>query len=114
MTPERIAELRRLCGAATPGPWKCWGVWGPVKGTDFMAVSRIGPEAPEWAGIVADPLYPPNADFYAKREDAEFVAIARTALPEALDEIEHLRDLLRRAYPIVQERMMWSPEGATA
>jgi len=111
MTPERIAELRRLCGAATPGPWKCWGVWGPVKGTDFMAVSRIGPEAPEWAGIVADPLYPPNADFYAKREDAEFVAIARTALPEALDEIERLRAENERLRGLLGQSDAWLCES---
>jgi len=97
LTPERLAELRRLHEAATPGPWKLWNGWGPVAGTEYMVVYRIGPEGDEWVGIIADYRYPPSADLYAKREDAELVAAARNALPELLDEIQRLKGVILRA-----------------
>jgi len=65
MTIDRDA-LRRLCEAATPGPW----------------TNRIG------VG---------SCDYIVKVErssDADFVAAARTAIPELLDECEKLRGLL--------------------
>lgn len=79
MTPERIAELRKLCEAATPGP---------------MVVSvLIDPEM--WAmGVQGGNAW---LSEFRKFEDAKFYAAARTALPEALDEIDSLRKLLIEA-----------------
>ena len=64
MTPERIAELRALANAATPGPWE-----------------------PRW-------LQYPDCTIALGSEDAAFIAAARTALPEALLEIERLTNLI--------------------
>ena len=80
MTPERIAELRALCDAATPGPWVIEDCLG------FTAsIVRTGP------GV---------ADFMQARtvEDNRFVAAARTALPEALDALEAERRLREKSY----------------
>lgn len=81
MTPERIAELRRLCEAATPGPWVA-ATWA---GEDF-GWSACGPVHEE-----SDDDTPegPNQDL-AKR-DADFMSAARIAVPELLDEVERLR-----------------------
>lgn len=77
MTPDRIAELRALCDAATKGPWRHssegagWAVLGP-----------------EWEHLVQLGELDTDLDL------AVFIAAARTALPEALDEIERLRKSL--------------------
>jgi len=64
-----IKRLRALCEAATPGPWDA---------TSFP--SRIVTQ--DGTMIV---------DFIPMTDDAKFIAIARTALPKALDEIEQLQ-----------------------
>lgn len=77
MTPERIAELRRLAEAATKGPWE-------AKEPAFMpgVKARVfGPGyAPKHDGKECLPL-----------ADAAFIAAARSAVPELLDEVERLR-----------------------
>jgi len=83
VTKQRIAELRALAEAATPGPW--------VEPDDFegIFVKHAGPgyaQAPggfDWLDIVG-----PNA---------AFIAAARTALPEALDAIKRVREMCARA-----------------
>ena len=79
MTPEKIAEWRALCDAATPGPWfrdECGSEVTRLLCADdpSRAYGRV-------SETVADYLY-----FC----DADFIAAARTALPDALDEIERL------------------------
>lgn len=79
VTPERVAELRALADAATPGPWEygtamCCPDMGWVDGPS----GRV-------CGLATKSTHGMNA------EDAEFCAASRTALPEALDEIERLR-----------------------
>lgn len=91
MTEERLAEIEARANAATRGPWKMWSGWGPVAGTEYMAVTRLGPEGDEYAGIVSDAHYPPKRDFYSKREDLEFVAVARTDMPDLIAEVRRLR-----------------------
>jgi hypothetical protein len=73
MTPERIAELRALCKAATPEPWK-----------NAFRSSQV----PDGEGR------PPFDIFVGDEDDVAFIAAARTALPEALDRIEFLQTLL--------------------
>lgn len=71
MTPERIAELRALAGAATPGPWSTsseWSVRGPDDNELLAACS-----------------------YHNHAADAEYIAAACNELPVALDEIEVLR-----------------------
>ena len=89
MTPTRIAELRALCAAATAGPWEVDGDGRDVCG--FR--ERLG-------GASGRPPYEITENNGFMRNDmaadAAFIAGARTALPEALDEIERLRATLKR------------------
>lgn len=83
MTPERIAELRALAEAATPGPWlpdmnrRPHGV-----GNDYATLVTQGD------ALVCDTWNQPFSN-----ADGRFIAAARTALPEALDAIERVRAL---------------------
>jgi hypothetical protein len=71
MTPERIAELRALCEAATRGPWRDYqgNIINPA-GDAELGNWLVG--SLRWA------------------DDRAFVTAAREALPAALDEIERL------------------------
>lgn len=74
MTPGRIAELRALAAAATPGPW---GIY--VDGLSVMARGNLVTDLHQRGPLAKD--------------DAAFIAAARSALPEALDHIEQLRGI---------------------
>jgi hypothetical protein len=88
VTPERIAELWALCDAATPGPWT------------FECLDAGSDEDDASGGCwqVPEPLVTASSEGdYLNGRNAWFIAAARTALPEALDEIERLRADLRDA-----------------
>jgi hypothetical protein len=71
LTAERVAELRALCEAATPGPWEHDGsrcVYVPEE------YSRRPLVVAEW------------------KPNAALIAAARNALPDLLDEVERLWD----------------------
>ena len=72
-----IKKLRELCEKATPGPW----LEEPRQNeaTDFAYVWAVHRCVLEDDGCLVE-------------EDADFIAAARTALPEALDEIERLQN----------------------
>jgi hypothetical protein len=92
MTPERIAELRELCEMATPGPWS------------FECLDAGDDEDDASGGCwqVPEPLVTPSSDGdYLNGRNAWFIAAARTALPEALDEIERLRAEVAAMRPLV-------------
>ncbi len=78
-----IERLKALCEKATPGPWRTQ-IW------------KDAPDGSVYAG----------ADWIANsnREDITFIAAARTALPDALGEIERLRGLLSLAVTVIDER----------
>ena len=86
MSPARIAELRALCDAATPGPWPL-SSWDcrpyPRDGHPFCTFA-IGPQH----GHPKDPGPEHAAAHLAAVADSVFIAAARTALPELLDEVE--------------------------
>lgn len=71
-----IEKARAIIAASTPGPWEalnkedCWRVYG-----SRYPIARV---TLSYATPATDAL------------DAEFIAFARTALPEALDEIERI------------------------
>jgi hypothetical protein len=69
-----IDESRRICDAATPGPWE----WS---GDDLMSSSTCIATTGCDCGLSVTPV----------EDDKRFSAHARTALPAALDEIERLR-----------------------
>lgn len=78
MTPERIAEIRRLAEAATKGPW----LIEPGQKIDEIYIVDAptdGRIARMWNGRTC------------REANAEFIAVARNALPELLDEVERLR-----------------------
>jgi hypothetical protein len=88
VTPLDLDAIEALCAAATEGPWKCWNGWGPKPDGD-MAMTRIG--ACDRGGVHSGGG---GRDIYATVEDAEFTAVARTALPQAVAEIRALREAL--------------------
>ena len=98
LTPETLAELRRLAEAATPGPWEAFG-----------AVD--GRRSERWLGVTTDMRAIESAragDVFAAqnctRQDALFIAAANPAAVLALlDErdalaakVERVRALHRR------------------
>jgi len=78
VTEKEIKELRELCERATPGPWSvpdagyygrfglCWSIKGP-KPAQTPAQTN-------------------------ERDNANFIARARTALPALLDEVAYYRE----------------------
>jgi hypothetical protein len=87
-------QVREVCDKATAGPWK--HVYVP------------GRRTPGWPGEPGNHRLVPNGHMWAPidahdpdSEDAAFIAVARTALPEALDEIERLRTALERAVDLL-------------
>jgi hypothetical protein len=87
VTPARIAELRALCEKATEGPWVDCDEdvkWDTVLmcGYDHRAAGSLPPYYATG----------PRVDTCKQAElDSRFIAASRTALPEALDEIERLK-----------------------
>ena len=79
--------------AATPGPWRCWNGFAVVGETarkhDVMAVNRIGPDDGV-SGILGG--WSEDGDLYARRADAEFVAMAPTDIADLIAEVRRLRD----------------------
>ena len=90
LTPETLAELRRLLDA-TETPWALWDGYGP-DGNGDMRVARIGHLS--GSGIRADP---DSADIYGRREAFELLASAVNALPALLDAAAE-RDRLAAAW----------------
>lgn len=83
---KRIAEMRELCDAATPGPWVADFPVGTVYEGEVVAPTDTGIHH-----ICRD------AEMDERPADLRFIATARTAFPDALDEISVLKDKLLRA-----------------
>jgi len=75
---RNFTEDRRICEAASLGPWKVYG--GKFGETNIHADNGIVARDIDWD----------------KDSDARFIAEARTGWPAALDEIERLRNALSR------------------
>lgn len=101
MTPEKLSEWKKLAEAATEGPW-------------YADITRSGPGAAvcrsESVSTVAYPSMEickfPHKDLSAAKTIAgraanfDFIAAARTAVPELIAEVERLqRELKDRPYP---------------
>ena len=109
MKPERIKELRELCEGQPPPEWEWeYGVslrtaWGLLDGT--------GKPILRFAGC-NDIKLCPDADVVM-----DFITAARAALPEALDEIERARRVLREVLPLLKAAWLddeseWRPRLA--
>jgi hypothetical protein len=91
-------RVREVCDKATAGPWKAMRCGG-TSDYDGRAYSVNHESA-----VDCYDSYVFKSDAYDEcshivdEEDAAFIALARTALPEALDEIERLRTALLQAF----------------
>jgi len=81
MTPERIAELRKLCEEATKGPWFVESL-----SNNIIYCQKGNYIAQTWPRLKKDG----STDYLSVIYDTKFIAAARTALPELLDEVERL------------------------
>ena len=103
MTPGERDEITQRWGKATPGPWGCYNGWGPVEGSPYHAVARIG-QTGGGTWTVAQPANP-GSDILATRDDFEAIAHAPTDIATlllALAEAEARAADARRA--ALQER----------
>ena len=92
LTPEKLAELRRLAEAATPGPWEAFGAVDGRRGE-------------RWLGVTTDMRAIESAragDVFAAqnctRQDALFIAAANPATVLALLDAAAERDALAAAW----------------
>lgn len=92
LSEQQLAEIRARAEAATPGPW-CTDDWEIYTGTEYLPWSSL------WIGETcrAD-------DCHGSRDDAAFIAAARTDVPALLAEVERLRAALGTATDEVAER----------
>lgn len=84
MTPERIAEIRAACEAATPGPWEA----------DLSPGSDPDEGIPDHGWAWPAKLYSDGGGDYMLWGDVQFCVVARTAVPELLAEVERLKGIL--------------------
>lgn len=82
LTPETLAELRRLHAAATPGPW---GVDDGIVVDDRGNAHKVDPATIPAVGIEVD---------HVSGFDASLIVAARNALPALLDAAEERDRLL--------------------
>lgn len=89
ISPEEIKEIRKLVDAATRGPWQS------CNGDNFAGSCIEGIHYQNRVDVIVDDgLYDQHKVGVRKREDAAFIAVARTLVPRLLDEVERLQGLL--------------------
>jgi hypothetical protein len=121
VTPDQLAELRRLAEAATPGPWESSHNVDPPSDDNYHPnnPNREGRgEGPTITGTYRDVKAMAAAD-------AAFIAAARTAVPALCAEVERLTAQVaaltqcvteaRRELAVVeQDRNSWRETALTA
>ena len=99
ITDKQLAEWQAACDAATEGPWAAddadGSICAQVPGDDdwetiIFASSRWGQGPDDFDEHLGESIV------FVGDGDAEFIAIARTALPEAIAEIRRRQDAARR------------------
>lgn len=105
MTPSRLSELKELAEKATAGPWKWWtsNSWRRLK-RDSLGITQNVLEP-----YVCRDGHP---DLSISEEDMDFIAAARTAVPELVAEVERLTGLLSEAIDEVESWAGYAPEWA--
>ena len=86
LSAEDLAQIRRRCDAAAPGPWKAEKgdpQWGSI-GYEVLGVEKGDCNCPD-SDIPA---------MLADEEDAIFIAHAREDVPRLLAEVERLRNIM--------------------
>jgi hypothetical protein len=92
-----IDRIKKLMEAATPGPW-CYD-------DNFDNIIR----PTDWADIVDSECNECRQyrRAFARHEDAEFVASARTDVPELVAEVERLRGVVALMDAVVREAVRY-------
>lgn len=90
-TEEQINEILAVCGKATPGPW-----YGLQDAGVFTNPEHEKPIFETGCGCCT------SADL--KTEDADFIALARTVLPQLAEEYRKLLAVAEAAEKLLQER----------
>lgn len=92
MTAEQLAEIKRRCEAATPGPWSVWNTMQLfAHKDDAIAAERIGPRY--YTSIVG--VYGEDGrDIHGFAPDMVLMAHARDDIPALVNEVERLRAAL--------------------
>lgn len=104
LSPERLAEIERMCNAATPGPW-----WTELRESSVNFARVHGDEWPIAQVYFDDDRRPVESEFDAGKHvvaDAKLIALCRTAIPELLSEVRRLSADLHLAARITS----FSPE----
>jgi len=105
MTPERIAEIKARCDAATPGPWfTVFRTCFTSVSTSDTAIGKDGPiVAQAYCGQTNRKVLR-NSKRHLIDANNEFIAHSRTDIPDLIDHIKHqdaiidqLRERLDRA-----------------
>lgn len=99
MTPERLSELKALVEKSVSGPWE---------------VRPEYPDEPVYTKLVVnkgDDGYDCLVAENVREPDAEFIAAARTALPELIAEVERLRTIEKAANAEPGEHTRWTCPG---
>ena len=104
MTPDHLAEVKARAEAATPGPWTAdlsegdCGVYLEDCPRGLEDCDDACPQCDRWeilkGGLVDGPDYVECGEYsYFSDNDAEFIAHARTDIPDLIAEVERLRTL---------------------
>jgi len=81
MSELDLAAIRARADAATPGPWKLWGM--------SVLADPVGDSNLDTAILVANTAFR-DANGRLRTNDADFIAAARTDVPALLAEVERL------------------------
>jgi len=94
MSPDELAAIKDRCSKATPGPWKLWGM--------SVLADPVGDSNLDTAIHVANTAFR-DANGRPRTNDADFIAAARTDVPNLLDEVERLTRIVN-GYDRVEQR----------
>jgi hypothetical protein len=100
MNEERIKELRKIIDAASRGPWRA------IADPPHTREKKIIEDADGFTLGYVEAYY----DTPFNEADATFIAAARSALPEALNEVERLREILDRIETYVETEQWFAIE----
>jgi len=88
MSELDLAAIRARADAATPAPWKLWGM--------SVLADPVGDSNLDTAIHVANTSYR-NAQGHPRTNDADFIAHARSDVPALLAEVARLRAIIGSA-----------------
>lgn len=103
MTPERLVEIKARAAKATEGPWEWFAEDGPSKYfPGDSGLRKVGGEPWKDYVLTGDAVGAAGSGWInAEQEDMEFIAHARTDVPDLVAEVEKLRAALDELVGIV-------------